>query len=227
MATSGALAGLRAALAEIKDLQAAAPSSLTSARRRATARVIGRSSVVLLSSHFERYFYALNEELVAYVNSSIVDSSRLPETLKLLHTRWPVDRMVETQWDRRRMQLASFVSDDAWLWQANLAGTIQHARLLAWMKSPKPESIKRYFTYWGIADIFAAITRTPQRRQAIQLKLLGLVDKRNNIAHGDLNEQATSQDVRSYAATVLLFCDRTDRYVGRKVSRVIGAAPPW
>src|SRR5688500_11606164 len=110
MATSLALVGLRAALAEIKDLQRAAPTALTSSAKRATARVIGRSSVVLLSSHFERYFYALNEELVTYVNGAIVDSSRLPEPLKLLHARWPVDRMVETQWDRRAKQLRAFVA---------------------------------------------------------------------------------------------------------------------
>ncbi len=37
-----------------------------------------------------------------------------------------------------------------------------------------------------------------------------LIDKRNNIAHGDSAEQATTSDVQRYAKTVMTFCSRAE-----------------
>jgi hypothetical protein len=42
------------------------------------ARAVGRGQIVLLCSHFERYIYAINEELVAFLNTNQVQGNRLP-----------------------------------------------------------------------------------------------------------------------------------------------------
>jgi len=55
------------------------------------ARVAGRAQVVLLSAHFERYIYSVNEEAVEFVNHLHIPAASLPENLRLLHSRYPVE----------------------------------------------------------------------------------------------------------------------------------------
>ena len=48
---------------------------------------------------------------------------------------------------------------------------------------------------WGIEDIFKAITRTPVHRRRLRMRIEELVEKRNNIAPGDLTVEAQYLDV--------------------------------
>jgi hypothetical protein len=79
------------------------------------ARAVSRAQIVLLSSHFERYFYTVNEEAVVFLNGNGVNASNLSETLKLLHSRMPIDDMAETGWENRTKKLSDFVAGDSWL----------------------------------------------------------------------------------------------------------------
>src|SRR5690348_15162801 len=114
---SQALEGFRQALVEVKDLAAAYGAQGSIPKNPALARVVGRASVVLLSSHFERYIYKVNEEAAAAINSGAVDGPDLPETMRLLHSRPAIEEMLESDWVHRQQQLAAFVETDAWLWQ--------------------------------------------------------------------------------------------------------------
>jgi len=191
------------------------------------ARVVGRASVVLLSSHFERYIYSLNEEAIELLNESGVVGSVLPEMLRLLHTQTVVDDLFGTQWQHRGEKLNAFVAGEAWLWGGAMTGELQHKRLVAWMKSPSPQNLERYFRYWGVKDIFAAITRASHTRSELWLRIDELVGKRNNIAHGDLATEATHTDISAYQTAALTFSDRTDRLLGRAVGRLLGQRSGW
>jgi hypothetical protein len=69
--SSRALQSLLIALEEVGDLQRANPTPTGAAPSQPeTTRAIGRASVVLLSSHLERYIRNLNEEAVEFVNSA-------------------------------------------------------------------------------------------------------------------------------------------------------------
>ena len=161
------------AIDEIDALGAASRPSLSinTASSLRIARAIGRGQIVLLSSHFERYIYALNEELVAFINTQRIHGNRLADTLRLQHSMEPIDNLALTGWERRATQLTEFVSSDAWLWTVANSGTIAHARLLTWMRTPTPRSLVRYFSLWGIPDIFTAITLKPTSRQAFWLSV--------------------------------------------------------
>ena len=221
---SDALNALLLALKEVDLLQRINPTPTGAAPDQPEiTRAVGRASVVLLSSHLERYIRSINEEAVSVVNSTAVLGPQLPQPLRLLHSKSIVEELAGTTWDNetRAAKLAMLAQTETWLWLPSETGSLDHSRLLVWMKSPKSEQIQRYFRYWGIDDIFSKITYKQRTRSHLWLKIDELVDKRNNVAHGDLSTEATQADVRTYSKVVETFCVRSDRQLGRRLGRLL------
>jgi RiboL-PSP-HEPN len=225
---SASLLAFRRGILEVDELQQADPTPVGAAPLSPEiTRVIGRASVVLLSSHFERYVYAINEEATQIVNDEGVAGDLLPETIRLLHSAEPLDVLLGTSWERRSEQLAAFIETEAWLWKSGSTGALDHNRLIVWMKAPSPKYLVRYFRCWGIDNVFLAITRTPHTRSELQLRIEELVQKRNNIAHGDLSIEATHTDVALYREVTTTFSERADRILGKTVGKLIGRRSAW
>jgi RiboL-PSP-HEPN len=221
---SDALNALLLALKEVDLLQRINPTPTGAAPDQPEiTRAVGRASVVLLSSHLERYIRNINEEAVSVVNATAILGSQLPQPLRLLHSKSIVEDLAATTWDNetRATKLALLAQSETWLWLPSETGSLDHSRLLAWMKAPKSEQIQRYFRYWEIDDIFGRITYKPHTRSHLWLKIDELVEKRNNIAHGDLSTEATQADVRTYSKVVETFCVRSDRQLGRRLGRLL------
>lgn len=226
--SSLALQALLVSLSEVDALQRANPSPTgADPRDSAITRVIGRGSIVLLSSHFERYHYALCEELVQAVNDAGLGSKRVPILIRLRHSASVLEDLAKTAWDRRGDGLTTFLTSDGALWgEVGYPLALEHSRLLTWMKSPKPKALVKAYSAWGIEDIFSAVTRKPTTRAHLWLQIDGLVTKRNNIAHGDPGEETTQADVRTYVDAVRTFCERVDRRMASHLQS-LGFPRPW
>lgn len=94
------------------------------------ARAVGRGQIVLLSAHFERYIYSLNEELVTFLNTHKISGDKLSEEIRLQHSMIPIDDLAKVGWKNRSQNLQIFVSNEAWLWSKDATGFIYHERLL-------------------------------------------------------------------------------------------------
>jgi len=138
-----------------------------------------------------------------------------------------MDVLTATGWKKRANQYAEFVREESWLWSSGATGGLEADRILAWMKAPKPDSLNRFYKYWGIDNIFEHITRTPQTRGRFYLLVGELVDKRNNIAHGDLTAEAAKSDLVRYFRTAREFCERADRVLARRLAQLTGFPRPW
>jgi hypothetical protein len=228
---SQALAALLAGLSEIDALQRANPTPLEGSglKRPDVVRALGRSEVVLLSSHFERYVYALTEEAVQYMLLAAPKATAVPLSLRLQHSKGPIDELAATQWDNRSEKLRDFALTDAVLWRDDVdLQHLDHERLLIWMKAPHSKNLVKAFRMWGVDDIFTAITRTKTTRQALYWRVGELVQKRNSIAHGDLTVEATYLDIRRYRRAVKVFCERVDGQMARAVAKICSEpSRPW
>src|SRR5437763_1971219 len=139
--SSSALVGLLAGLAEIKALQRANPSPQQGSglKRPDVVRAIGRSEIVLLSSHFERFIYALNEQAVDSLCQASVISNLIPEPLRLEHSRHAIDSIFGTAWEKRGPALVRYSAEEAGLWSPTAhISTLDASKLLMWMKTPDP-----------------------------------------------------------------------------------------
>jgi hypothetical protein len=172
--------------------------------------------------------YALNEEASAFIVSRGLQAKALPEDIRLLHTKAAVDGLAQTAWDRRADQLRSYSQAEAGIWlDDEIVVYLDAERLLAWMKAPHCKSVLRIFRLWGVPDIFSAVTRKKVNRQDLWLRIGELVEKRNNIAHGDLTVEARYLDVVQYRAAVKKFCESADRQMSAALARIAGPPRPW
>lgn len=225
---SQALAELRAGIDEIRTLRRHGPKvgqSRDPHLARAAVIANRRSCTVLLCSHYERYIYALNEATVDFLNHLQISTDQVPEAIKLHQCREAVDLLAQSQWTKRGPRLEAFVGGDLELWRHGVpAPTINPDPLLSWMKSPKVESVIRYFKLFDF-DVFGRICRTESARRHMRRTIQSLVDNRNAIAHGDRNAQPGSPELSSFVDAAARFCDRTDREFGKHLRTQYGQSP--
>lgn len=183
--------------------------------------------MVLLCSHYERYLRSVIEETVAAINTADVPGTSLTTELRLRHSFVAAERLVEREWTKRQERLAAFIASEAWLWGGSPKADLTAKSLLSWMKAPAPNNVVKLYRLWGIPDIFTRITRFDHTRRTLWLDLQSLVDKRNNIAHGDFAAEATRGDVERYRDTVARFCDRADRALAQKIRVQLGLLLGW
>ena len=196
--------------------------------REGTQSLLGKSAPAERSKN-EGYIDGLNAEAASTVNTVGVAAARLPEQLRLLHSRASVETIADTNWElsTRAAHLTRFVETEGWLWGSGPPGSLDPDRLLTWMKSPHPANLKRYFRFWGIEDVFARITRAGHTRAELWRRLAELVDKRNAVAHGDLGTTATTSEIRLYLRVVNRFASRADGVLSAHLGRLCDCARPW
>jgi len=228
--SSKSLENLKVGLAEVSALRVARsnPGSRTKDTQPQLLRALGRAQVVLLSAHLERYVYSVTEESVDHVLNGRIESQLLSEELRLIHSQDFIDKMGRTHWNNRSQQLREFGQHESKLWvDGAVIDRLVPEQLLGWMKAPNPKNLKRAFQIWGTEDIFESITRTAVTRSRLWMRINELVEKRNNIAHGDFTVEAQSTDVTEYVSAVRRFCERTDRKMARNLVVITGGTPPW
>lgn len=230
--SSQSLLGLLAGIDEVKALRSRYPvprGGIASGVEAVAAKAHGRACVVLLSSHLERYVHAVNEEAMEWLNRQSCSADRFSDDFLLTHSRGAIDDLSKISWNKRGPALRKFVVEHAAFWGlGSNPGTLQHEQLLVWMKAPKPESLIRFYRLYGINNVFNSVTRKQSTRGVLYLGIRELVEKRNNIAHGDAQTEALPTDVTRYLYAVSKFSSSADGFLARALRTITASHKrPW
>lgn len=230
--SSQSLNGLLAGVAEVRALRTRYPvprRGIATGIEAVAAKAHGRACVVLLSSHLERYIHAVNEEAVDWLNNHRCGLDRFHEEFLLTQSRGAVDELANKSWEKRGSALRNFITTHGPFWtEGGTTGDLLHEPLLTWMKAPKPESLVRFYRLYGIPNIFESVTRSRAAKGALYLGLKELVEKRNNIAHGDAQTEALPMDVTRYLQAVAKFATSADKGMARSLKHMSASkSGPW
>ncbi|MBX7259694.1 MAG: hypothetical protein K1Y02_25280 [Candidatus Hydrogenedentes bacterium] len=166
------------------------------------ANALYRGSVVLLSSHLERYVESLIVEAVDAINSVNPAVSSLPEALRMAQIEQSLRVAFETKNVATRIgALKSIVQDMSWFWEDT--GTCNRLRggpLIDGFDNPLPRRINRLFESIGVGGVVGRAVGLDGStdRGIIEVKVEELVQKRNAIAHTGMTTDLTQEDVMFY-----------------------------
>jgi hypothetical protein len=197
--TSTAFADLRSRLDEVKLLSTTDPLRADASGDTQLSNAVCKGCLVLLSAHLEGYV----EDLATVALDEMVRHSlpveRVPLILRALHVEHHLVAL-EPMRDRnaRAPRIETLFARESQLWNTGrtLDNSMLDARVVcAEMTNPGSGEIASFFKLFGI-DLKDALIR----RGADDLlgRINGLIARRNEIAHGELQAKATPNDVDTY-----------------------------
>lgn len=217
---------------EVIEILHAAPSvndQMGSRKKRELANALYRGSVVLLSSHLERYIESLIIESIDAINEASPPIGRIPESLMLALIEPPLRSASETKdFGKKLAKIQEFVHDHEWHWNGSATcGRLNGDLLVSGFDNPLPKRIREAFFPLGLADVVGhAVGRdTSPLRGLIEGKVRELVEKRNSVAHAGMTVDLTREDVVTYIICSRRLARGIDVTVGFAMSAIVGTWP--
>jgi RiboL-PSP-HEPN len=216
-------------LAEVRALAGLDPSRSADESQPKISNAVNRACILLLSAHLEGFLEDLVQDALDYIVSVASPVERLPLALRALHAEKHL-REIEPIKDRniRAPRIQKLFMDEAALWTVGSvvqAAMIKPAVVRAEMSNPGSAEIKSFLRYLDV-DIEEFLKLNGE----IHLlgRVNGLVLRRNQVAHGEVNATATPVDVDGYISVVADLCRHIEDAVAAAVRRLCQlSVPPW
>ncbi|MFN8490443.1 MAG: MAE_28990/MAE_18760 family HEPN-like nuclease [Caldilineaceae bacterium] len=217
---------------EIIELLRVVPSiqeQLHSRKSSQLANALYRGSVVLMSSHLERYVEALVVEAIDAINLNKPNVNTIPPSLRMAQIRQPLRHAHEIE-DivAKTNMLRSLVTDYAWFWDSSHpCDKLRGDDLINEFDNPLPKRIRLLFAPFGNSDVVgpAISLDKSDARPLIEIKVRELVEKRNAIAHTGMTADLTREDVITYLSCSRRLVRGIDRIFGKQIQAIIGNWP--
>ena len=177
-----------------------------------------RGSIVLLSGRLEGYIRGVTQVALEEMYEKSVPRTDVPVRLYYYISRDIIKRIMDaTEPDRIGRGIFKFIDDELPYWSREGAfpqpiDTEKYGRGFA---NPKFERVKKYFGRLGYDDYHTDLQT--KLRGAFMPTITAvdlLVDTRNKIAHGDLEQKRTAGEVAEAIRMTRDFCAATDGVFG-------------
>lgn len=212
---------------EVVELLRAVPPDSDQLRLRRfseLANALYRGSVVLMSSHLERYIESLIVEAIDAINSVSPRIDVVPERLRLIQIEQPLRMVYETkEIAKKTVALKTFVVDYSWFWnESQICNKLSSDPLIRSFDNPLPGKIRSLFENFGISDVVGralALDNSRDRRR-IEARVKEMIEKRNAIAHTGMTTDLTRSDVTDYLRCTRKLVRCIDVVVAQEVQNI-------
>lgn len=216
---------------EVIELLRASPNDvnqLASPVHRQLANALHRGSVVLLSSHLERYIETLVVESIDAINLARLPATSLPESLLLKSIEPALSTAHEaTKRSKKASLLKELAGDYTWFWDDVTPCKLSSAALVDDFSNPLPTRINRLFLVFNIDNVVGkavGLSKDPGRA-IVEAKVRELVEKRNSVAHTGMTFDVTRQDVIMYFRCTYRLVRGIDIVVGNSIQSLTRTWP--
>lgn len=196
---------------------------------RQTEGVVIRSALVLLCSKFEAYCESAVQEWIYYLNQTVVISDHLPLRPLLEHSAIQIERINEhLRHEPSHFKAVAMFRDLSRLWCENRTPTeLAPPVSFSYGKHGRKELIKLWKRVGlvGLVEEFSfEFGEESYIGDKAKINFLGefdsLVNKRNQIVHGDSAMHITPEELDKYFALLMAFGDHAEEYVKTQLGRL-------
>lgn len=221
--TTDAYRGLEARLAEVALLSGLDPTRTQGiAGDRATANAVNRAACVLVIAHLEGYCKDILQQAMDTFEAEGVPFVRLPMAMRETQARSRIREIASTKDDtERRNKTSALFEKCQHLWAGDSAVNqrdLSARTLQRELTNAKPKGLRRIFPLLDLPDLFDGhLTRTD-----FAGRLQTLVERRDQIAHGNLDEAPTWTEVDEARQMVLDLAREMDERFEAAIAVICG-----
>ncbi|MDT8909612.1 MAE_28990/MAE_18760 family HEPN-like nuclease [Amycolatopsis sp. PS_44_ISF1] len=194
--------------------------------RRSLENALCRASMLMLVAHYEGFVKSILTEFIDEIAKAKPPSRRLPDALLELYTKERIQEIARLEESTERVtRTRKLFTGYAALWDRDrsIDPTLLPARILArQFTNAGPDSLRRVLDLIGQFESLEKIQRhvcaSPEYFKInIPDKLKEITEKRNKIAHGDLEEKPTSPEVSKHLEFLIKIAYAVDQLVRERI----------
>ena len=202
---------------EIELLQTlSTPTLKENEDERKKSNSINRACLVLLCSHVEGYLEDRLAEFLDTLKENIVDCKLIPPIIKVKICKQDLAMLENKDTNVLIERIPIFIEKYWEIWCSDDVMKPDNFPIINYddwkIGNPGSTKLEQALKGIGIDDIWGKINFHEENR-ILKGDLDGLVDRRNNIAHGHLESSATSNDVRRYIDTMTQLINEIDKII--------------
>lgn len=227
MSESSSFLDFRQGLEEVRRILKLANGNAATDQDPELPATLLKGAVVLLVAHFEAYLKSIAEEFSDAALNGERAASRIPMSLRMLHTRALLDEIRSAR-DEQQLQnlLSKKLVSNSKSWVSSARPDKQAFRdglLKRQVTNATADCINELFRLMGErrsvcdGDVEVSTSEQEDHPVNIALSLRSIVQVRNNIAHGNEHVPLTDLDVQSHVLFIEAFAKRLDRHTLRLI----------
>lgn len=189
-----------------------------------------RANVVLLSSHLEGYIEDLAELMLQCISKQNLRKDKLTDGFRYYLSKDLLDRLCGTNEPEKIAKIVEYLfkrDNHIWLGNVTFSSELNTQKFISGFSNPRFGTIRKFMTRFGYTSFQHDVkTLLRSNYQPCENMINNIVDRRNKIAHGDIDNMTipTPKDIEDMLNLVGKFFEATDTAVGDWFEKELGCS---